>query len=335
VKNGELIKVNIYRRVLVIQLKRAGDVLVTTPVLAALSEALPQVEIDFLVDKPFASLLEASPHLKNIWIYDRQKPWKTAMAIRHAHYDVIFDFQSSPRSILIGLCSGALVRAGYKVTFWGRFLTHAMKRPNHEISVTEGKMNLVKSVIGGIGKAGAREIVLTEAEKSWGARHMNVQPKGAAAIGLIPTHRRRSRRWPAESFAQLAKSFVKEGHRVWLFWGPGEEDYVKNIQKQVPESVMIPKTSLREMAALLAQCRLVVTNDNGPMHLATAVHVPTITLYGPTDPIAWNPGGPLHRLIQATGLGCLGCNLNECPFNHECMTGITPDRVLQEARGLL
>ena len=91
---------------------------------------------------------------------------------------------------------------------------------------------------------------------------------------------------------------------------------------------MIPETSLRQMAALLARCRMVITNDNGPMHLAVAVDTPTVTMYGPTDPAAWNPGSGRHRVLQAAGLSCLGCNLNECPFGHECMTQITPEKVI-------
>ena len=98
---------------------------------------------------------------------------------------------------------------------------------------------------------------------------------------------------------------------------------------------MIPATSLREMAALLAACRLVVTNDNGPMHLAVAVGTSTLTLYGPTDPLAWNPGGPRHQAVQASDVPCLGCNLNECPFGHECMTHISPERLLGLCREML
>jgi len=213
------------------------------------------------------------------------------------------------------------------VTFWGLFLTHAIKRPGAGVSVTEGKMGLVRSLLSNLGQAGPRQIYLTEAERNWAKSQMG---DGKKAIGLIPTHRRLSRRWPASSFADLGRRLVAQGRPVWLFWGPGEEEYVSAIQRQVPESRMIPATTLRQMAALLEQCQAVVTNDNGPMHLAEAVGAPTVTIYGPTDPAAWNMGGPLHKIIQASGLGCLGCNLNDCPFGHECMTQVTPERVLAE-----
>ncbi len=319
------------KRILIIQLKRAGDLIVTVPVLPALRAALPDAQIDFLVDEAFAPLLEHNPFIHEIRVYDRKAVWATWRALRAASYDWILDFQSSPRSILAGLFSGARLRAGYRVTFWGAFLNRAIPRPGHGVSVTEGKMEIVRSLLSKLGPAGERQIYLTDAERQWAKDQIGEGRGEKKAIGLIPTHRRSSRRWPAQSFAGLARLLVAQGLPVWLFWGPGEEDYVSNIQRQVPQSRMIPSTTLRQMASLLEQCRVVVTNDNGPMHLAEAVGAKTVTIYGPTDPASWNAGGPRHRVLQATGLRCLGCNLNECPFGHECMTQITPERVLAEA----
>ena len=77
------------------------------------------------------------------------------------------------------------------------------------------------------------------------------------------------------------------------------------------------------------------TNDNGPMHLAVAVGIPTVTIYGPTDPVAWNPGGARHQAIQALDVSCIRCNLNECPFGHECMTHVTPERGWEACKKVL
>src|SRR6266700_1127784 len=138
------------KRILIIQLKRAGDVILTVPVLPALRAALPGVHIDFLVDKPFVPLLENNPHINEIRLYDRHAVWATWRTLRAASYDWILDFQSSPRSILAGIYSGARLRAGYRVTFWGRFFSRAVKRPGHGIPVTEGKMGLVRSLLSGL-----------------------------------------------------------------------------------------------------------------------------------------------------------------------------------------
>ena len=319
------------QRILVIQLKRAGDVIVTVPVLAALRRALPLARIDFLVDKAFAPLLEHNKDIHEVRPYDRKATLATWRALRAASYDWLLDFQSSPRSILAGLCSGAPVRAGYRVTFWGHFLTQTIRRPGAEISVTEGKMNLIRSLLPELGAAGDRRIYLTDAERVWAMTQMGEKNLEKMAVGLVPTHRRPSRRWSAASFAALGRHYAEKGLPVWLFWGPGEEGYVSVIQQQVPGSRMIPKASLRQMASLLERCKVIITNDNGPMHLAEAVGTPTVTIYGPTDPTAWNIGGLSHRVVQASGLSCLGCNLNACPFGHECMTRVTPEQVLAAA----
>jgi ADP-heptose:LPS heptosyltransferase len=322
------------KRLLLIQLKRAGDVIVTTPLLPALRHALPEARIDFLVDKPFAPLLENNPFINEVRIYDRTSVWATWRAVRAASYDWIIDFQSSPRSILAGLFSGARLRAGYRVPFWGQFFHRSTRRPGNDGSVTEGKMNLVRSLIPSMGAPGERQIFLTDSELKWASGCMGEKDGEKRVIGLVPTHRRPSRRWSAESFASLARLFLSQGYPVWLFWGPGEEELVSGIQRQVPKSRMIPPTSLRQMASLLERCQVVITNDNGPMHLATAVGTPTVTIYGPTDPASWNPGGLRHRMIQATGLTCLCCNLNACPFGHECMAWVEPERVFREAQNL-
>jgi len=323
------------KKILLIQLKRAGDVIVTTPVAAALRQALPDAKIDFLVDAPFAPLLEHNPSIDRIRIYDRKALGATWKGLRGACYDWIIDFQSSPRSIVAGLLSGARLRAGYRVSFWGRFFTQSIRRPGGQISVTEGKMSLVRLLLNHLPAAGPRRIYLTSAEREWAAREAGGGPSGKKPVALIPTHRRSSRRWPADSFVKLARLLAAEGRPVLFFWGPGEKEYVQAIWRQVPESRMIPQTSLRQMAALLEACGLVVTNDNGPMHLAVAAGAPTVTLYGPTDPVSWNPGGPRHRALQAASLSCLGCNMNECPFGHECMMWITPERVAEACRALV
>jgi lipopolysaccharide heptosyltransferase II len=321
--------------ILVIQLKRAGDVILTTPVAAVLKGRWPHARIDFLVDKAFSPVLENNPAIENVWLFNREQPWKTWAQIRAQKYDRIFDFQSSPRSALAVLFSGARETAGYQVPFWGHVYTRTVKRPGTDLSVVDGKMSLLEAATGPLKKVPEPSIFLKHEEREWANRFQEAIPGKRRWIGLIPTHRRNSRRWHADSFATLARQLDQEGFTIWLFWGPGEKDYVEAIQKAAPQSLLIPPTSLRQMAALLARCELVVTNDNGPMHIAAAVGTPTITIYGPTDPFAWNPGGPRHRVLQANELHCIRCNLNECPYGHECMKLITPAMVFTVVKEVL
>ncbi len=313
------------QRILVIQLKRAGDVLCTTPIPTVLKQRWPQAQVDFLVDKPFASLLENHPSINSVRIYDRNRMLHTLSQIRAQKYDYVFDFQCSPRSAIAVGMSGARLTAGYRVTFWGRTYTKTIRRPDDRITVVQGKLSLLESILGSL-KEEPTLLALTVEEQRW-ADTLRKTLTQDTVVGMVPTHRKVSRRWPAASFGELARKIDAAGWGCWIFWGPGEEGYAKEVQALAPRAKLIPAASLRQMAALLSRCDLVVTNDNGPMHLAVAVGSSTVTIYGPTVPEAWNPGGPHHRALQAPGVTCLGCNLNSCPFNHECMRDLSVERV--------
>ncbi|HVO32355.1 MAG TPA: glycosyltransferase family 9 protein [Elusimicrobiota bacterium] len=323
--------------ILVIQLKRVGDIVVTTPVLSALRRRFPSARLGFLCERPFVPLVENHPGVDVVEPYESRAAWSSLRRVRAARYDWIFDFQSSPRSAIVCWASGARLTAGYRVPFWGRVYWRSVRRPTGAQSVVEGKFSLVESIAGPLGERPAAQIVLTEPEKQWAMQAMPPQSgvHSDGPVGLVPTHRRASRRWPAGYFAALADGLARDGHEVWLFWGPGERQYVEAIRQKAPPARLIPPTSLRQMAALLQRCRLVITNDNGPMHVAVGAGAPTLTVYGPTDAQSWNPGGPRHHTVQATDVPCLGCNLNECPFGHECMTHVQPEIMLARAREIL
>jgi ADP-heptose:LPS heptosyltransferase len=82
-------------------------------------------------------------------------------------------------------------------------------------------------------------------------------------------------------------------------------------------------------------CRLVVTNCNGPKHIAVALGVPTVTIHGSSDPVSWNPPHPKHLVARLDNLFCIGCGLNRCPYHLECMTQLKPETVLETAAKLL
>ncbi len=321
------------RKILVIQLKRAGDVIVTTPIPSLLRARFPEVRIDFLVQKSFAPLLEHHPAIDQIQIYDLKNVRKTWQTIRRESYDWVIDFQGSPRSAMLCLFSGARKTAGYRVPFWGFVYDVRVRRPGGAQAVTEGKRTLLEALASNWAATPTCQLVLAPEEKAWARQAM---PTSKPVVGLAPATRRPLRQWPGASYVALAQRYLKEGHEVWWFWGgPQEEAEVGALARQAPGSKMIPDTSLRQMAALLQQCCLAVTNDNGPKHLAAAVGIPSVTIYGPTDPACWAPQGVPHRVVTAPGIGCIGCNLNECPFEHECMTQVSPEQVYRAGQQII
>ncbi|MBI2362197.1 MAG: glycosyltransferase family 9 protein [Elusimicrobia bacterium] len=158
-------------------------------------------------------------------------------------------------------------------------------------------------------------------------------------MGLVPASRRETRRWPAERFAELGRLLRdRHGARLLVFWGPGEEALARAVRDGIGEgAVLSPRTgSVRELAALIGRCTLLVTNCNGPRHIAVARGIPTVTVHGSSDPDAWNPpDAPLHPVVRRSELSCIGCRSNICPTRIECLSGLAADRAFAACEPLL
>lgn len=165
-------------------------------------------------------------------------------------------------------------------------------------------------------------------------------------VGLFPGSNAPARRWPVDRFAELAARLAGEGARVVVLGGPGEEAITAEVGASAPSVVDTGgRTDLSELAALLSLCDLVVTNDTGPMHLASAVGTHTITLWGSSDPTEVRPTGLGHLGVDGPQLPCRPCFKNECPrsgagtlspvAHEECMRLITIEQVTQAALSVL
>lgn len=137
---------------------------------------------------------------------------------------------------------------------------------------------------------------------------------GAPMVGLFPGSNAPARRWPPERFGEVARALMASGYRVVILGGPAERAITAEVAAAAPGALDAGgRTDLPELAALLSLLRLVVTNDTGPMHLAAAVGVPTVSIWGPSDPSETSPVGKGHRRVAASGLPCVPCGKNHCP----------------------
>lgn len=131
-------------------------------------------------------------------------------------------------------------------------------------------------------------------------------------IGIFPGSNASSRRWPAEQFGEVTRALAARGLDVVVFGGSNETALTAPAAAGVGRDFG-GRTTLTTLAAGLADCALLITNDSGPMHLAAAVGTPTISLWGAGDPAETGPLGPGHRLLRHTGLPCVPCRMNACP----------------------
>jgi heptosyltransferase-2 len=143
-----------------------------------------------------------------------------------------------------------------------------------------------------------------------------------------------AKRWPAENFAATAREVCRRvPNAVWLaFGGPGDAKVCADIERLANGRVLnlAGKTTLRQLMALLKSCRVVLTNDSGPMHLAAALGTPVVVPFGSTSPELTGPGlpGDSRHAIFRSPTPCAPCFLRECPIDFRCMTGITVNRVV-------
>jgi heptosyltransferase-3 len=221
--------------------------------------------------------------------------------IRSRKFDLVFDFMDNPRSALYTLVSGAKHRVGFESVRRWVYNTIVPRTVSYSY-IVGGKYTLLEGF-----HVKAREMRLV---LPWFDTH--VQPtrdlaqvnrsfaEAPVRVVLSPTHRREARRWPMARFAELSDRLRREwGASVLWLWGPGEEQDIEGaIALCQEQSFKAPKTSFREMAALIANCDVFIGNSNGPSHVAVAVDTPSLQLHGPTYGVSWSPNTPAHRYLQ-------------------------------------
>ncbi len=326
-------------KILIIQLRRIGDVIVTTPVIDVLRRQFPQARIDFLVEPAAAPVLDRYPGLDERLVFEKSKYWFWVRELRRRRYDWVLDFMNNPRTAQLTWASGAPVRAGFIVPFWSVVYTHRVPRPTEPLYAVQNKFLLLRRLGVPVPANLLPRLAPDPAEwealkKDWSAAGLDA---AVERVAVMPKHRHEIRQWPASKFKEtIRRLLAKPGRQIVLVGGADERAYLDEVGREFPgRAWVMPAGSLHRAAAVLSRCQAAVTNDSGLMHLAVAVGTPTVTIYGPTSPGSWNPRQPPHRYLQAEGLACLVCNRDRCPYGHECMEWVSPERVAAETEAVL
>jgi predicted lipopolysaccharide heptosyltransferase III len=341
------------RRVLVIRLRALGDVVLALPVLGALRERFPGAHLAMAVDEAWAPVLEGNPDVDQVITLSRvarkglfrgaRRDLGFLREIRRGRFDLVVDLFGNPRSALATFLSGAPVRVGYD--FRGRRYAYTHRQPRDVLTGGEPIMRYAADVnlamvkpLGVVGRASAARILLRETERHEAARilqELGVDPARERVVALLPAGSWPAKTWPRERFVELGEILARrEGTRVLLLWGPGEETLAREVAGRMRESALIaPPLPLRHLFALLASVDLFIGNDSGPKHLAAAVGTPTIAVFGPTDRRTWTPAGEEHVAIQHE-VPCGPCNRRTCD-DLRCLWSVTARNVARRAEEML
>jgi len=328
------------RRILVQRPRALGDVLLITPALRALRAGYPDAALDVAVDPALEPLLRHNPHVDRVWTYapagaplaDR---WRFMQRIRAARFDLVIDLHGTPRTALVAWRSGAANRVGYALRGRGRMYNFRVQRDTDRSgrrrSLYAAQMNLEI-----VARCGVRGPSLEDTRLVFvaapGASRQSARRRPADArrqIGVAPAGTWQAKTYPLEAFARAADQLARDAD-VLVLWGPGERGLAERMLDAMHEPAQLaPETNLEQLGALLQRLDLLVANDSGVKHLAVACGTPTLTLFGPTRPMAWMPFDGPHVALRSR-VPCLECNLTRCA-HHLCMRTLRPDWVAEAA----
>jgi heptosyltransferase-2 len=307
-----------------------GDAVMALPAIADLHRGASDVQVDVAARPSVAPLFTMVPGVANvITLEDRS----TAVdALRQGRYDAALLLPNSFNAALLARRAAIPERWGYRSDFRTALLSRAVTPPGR-VHQAEYYQYLVRRLGFPSGPleprldldADLRQSAATRlAAAGWDGKSPLVALAPGAAYGG-------AKRWPAASFAALAGELAAEGIGTVLIGAGGDRVAGNELLAQLPSSVsaidLIGATSLPALAAVLTQCRALVTNDSGAMHLAAALGVTVTALFGPTNERETRPLGAGRRIVLTHPVWCRPCMLRECPLAHGCMRGITVDAV--------
>jgi len=328
-----------------------GDGVMSLPALEALRARYPSAEI-VLVVKPWVSqLYDHHPAVDRSIIYDAAGEHrgprgfaKLIEQIRSEHFDMAVLFQNAFHAAWMAWRSQIPVRIGYGLEGRGVLLTDSVSVPSPALYGHQSNYYLQllfrAGLVEKIEPVKRIRLNIESSEKTWAARQLKTMGLGGPRflVALTPGAAfGPAKRWLMERYADLADRLIGALNADVLIFGSASEkplaEEIAHGMSHTP-TIMAGETTLREFMALLVQCRLVITNDSGPMHLAAALGLPVVAIFGSTDEKATGPVSPLARIVKHP-VGCSPCGLRECPIDFRCMKGVTVEEVHRTALGLI
>ncbi len=336
-------------RALVIKLRHHGDVLLAAPVLSLLKSR--GLEVDALVYDDTAPMLDGHPALSELHTVGRQ--WKKAgplarLAAERAlyadlkaqRYDLIVHLSEQPRGAWLARALGARYSVAPKIpgrgAFWARSFTHL-----YPLIARRHQVELNLDALRRIGVQPApqeKKVVFVPGEEA--ERRVDTLLDGNPFVHLHPASRWRFKCWPAEKNAELLDRLAAEGIRVVLTAAPEPEEMLL-VERILEKAQSAPlnlagQLSIKELGAVAARAHLFIGVDSMPMHLASALGVPTVALFGPSGEVVWGPWGTRSSVVSTTH-SCRPCGQDGCGGGKvsECLTLLPVDAVMAAARELL
>ena len=332
-------------RILITRLRFIGDVVLTTPVIRALRRAYPNADIMYLAEDIPASILKNEPDLSEVISLNRThistlpllRQWYEYYfffkKIRRYRFDLVVDLFSNPRSALLTILSGARYRLGYDVR--GRGLAYNIKiKRGLSNRVIDAYLDSARTLELPV-QSETTKITIPPDDRAWASTRLSAcsDLDNRPIIGINPGASWPAKIWDTEKCGELVNRMVSElGAHVLIIQGPDQEEIVESVKKYLTSEVeIVAEISLTQLAALIQKCRLYISNDCGPMHIAVAVGTYTIGLFGPSDPDIWFPYSKAQGVaLKPEVPECCGQDI--CAEPIPCINKISVDEVFIAAK---
>ncbi len=316
----------------IVKLSSLGDLLHALPAVHCLKSGL-NASITWIVQEEYGELVSCFSDVDEMLTIERSRYLSSVAAIHRTlsgrFFDLVIDLQGLMKSAIVARAMRGRKRIGPSFCREGSRLLYSevagsRNRSRHAV---EENLDVV------------RHLGLPCEERVFNLEFPEARLEAAhPLVAMIPGSRWPSKRWPAERYAEVGRMLMaKTGGSIVLLGGKDEMELGEQIAAGVGDGVIdrVGNTSIVEMGSILAGADLVVSNDSGPMHMAAALGIHVLALFGPTDPVRTGPFGAGHRVL-VSDVDCRPCFGRSCRLTGpECMTGITAKQVVSAALEML
>lgn len=322
------------RRVLIRAPNWIGDCVMAMPTVQRLRERFPRAHLALLAADKVIELWHGNPHL------DELIPLTRWVAMRGKRFDLAVLLPNSFRSAWEARRAGIPRRVGF-AGHWRRWLlTDVVANGEWRRPTTTHLVHHYLALsrhLGGNDELCQPRIWLSAEEQAAAESMLGAPPAGGFCALAPSAEYGPAKRWLAERFVETARQVAGQFDVRWvLVGGPHDVGICRPVAEGLGGAAvnLAGKTTLRQLAAVLARCRLLLTNDSGPMHVSYAVGTPVVAIFGSTEPSATGPVGSGHVVIR-NKVDCSPCFLRECPTDFRCMRGIEAGEVVARVSEIL